>query len=332
MAGSVFKILVFLIATVLIIALFFAIIQNLLPKQDSHALIQESIEKAMFEKGKAVQAGEKALYLKARENFNSEEFETFNSMILLQCNDEIQCCVSEQENCIVNLQWNPKFLNALKESNIKVFSRCILEHNLYVCKVFFGKKPAQVLIKEINAENSLNLNQNQEFTLNFKIENSGEEDSFLEINAKLSLFKKVLQDKRIEKQFARESGRKLDALKAGESKSFELSIPVNSPGNYVLELLVESEETGFDKKETEFTASGTASNCTATSKGLAESYSNTGSIENLRGNCVSRANCKNCNPAFECQNAWNAKEPKSIFESAEPSYAYQVLEITECSQ
>ncbi|MFH1697000.1 MAG: transglycosylase SLT domain-containing protein, partial [Candidatus Diapherotrites archaeon] len=115
-----------------------------------------------------------------------------------------------------------------------------------------------------------------------------------------------------------------DKIITGESKPFSFELGITENGNYVLELLVEGSDAGYEKRRFEFSISGGVerqSDCTATA---AE-----GGAVLSEGVCVTRYLCENCENASECKWAWNEKQPELSFELSGPDYAVAETEANE---
>ena len=98
-----------------------------------------------------------------------------------------------------------------------------------------------------------------------------------------------------------------------------------------MKIEIESEEAGKDSKTFAVKAEGIPQNlCTALQKESPQLYPSLGGIEELRGECVSKALCSNCSFAFECKEAWSAKGENAV--AADKDYAYVVESASACLQ
>jgi hypothetical protein len=197
------------------------------------------------------------------------------------------------------------------------------EHKLYVCKVFFGAKPAQVEIKELNALKTIDLAKSNKLNINVLLKNSGSIRMQEELTARVKVFDR--KDNNPLKQPVFEAEKTLPKLKAGETASENIEAEISYAGSFDVKASIESEESGKDEKTLKVEASGIPqTNCKALQKEHPEIYSSTGSITELQGKCVSKAYCTDCLTSFECRQAWLSKEASVT--AAGNDYAY-IIEL-----
>jgi len=325
-AGGVFKFAVsaiVLIALLLVIYLYF--VPLFFPPADLSKELKKGFELAQANEGKT--ASVEKFSVRAEQSIKAKNFEDESTLVVFKCTDPALCCedVKDCSNAL-SINTESKTLTVRKNVSIQAFFRCMYEHRLYVCKAFFGFKPAQAGIKSINALKNIDLSKGSKLLVNFEYENSGEIDALQSLTAIVKVFNKLDSNPLKEPLF--ESEKTIPKLKVGEAKSESIEVVLNSAGSFDIRLFVESEEAGKDEKRTEVKAFGIpATECLASSKASSEWYS--GTIEELQGKCVSKANCEKCSTAFECRNAWLSKEASVI--EAESDYAYVIESEQACS-
>ena len=329
MPGIVFKVLVAAIILAALIAIFYQSFAYLFyPVKDLQAEIEKGFELAKANEGKIVES--ELFVAKAVQVLNTKNFEDSSTLAVFECTDFELCC-KDTEECSLGLSFNTerKTLSVEKDSAVSPYYRCLYDRRLFVCKAFFGIKPAQAEISSVKAEKTLKLEQSSQLLIEFKYSNIGELDAFEELTARVQVFDK--EDNNPLKQALFETEKAIPKIKAGEEKSSSIIAEFSRAGSFDVKLEIASEEAGKDSKTFAVKAEGIPQNlCTALQKESPQLYPSLGGIEELRGECVSKALCSNCSFAFECKEAWSAKGENSA--AADKEYAYVIEPAGACSQ
>lgn len=325
-AGGVFKLAVSAIVLLALLAIIYLYIVPLFfPQADFSKELEKGFELAQANEGKTTSV--ERFTARAGQSINGKNFEDESTLVVFKCTDASLCC-EDFKDCsnALSINTETKTILVKKNTQLQPFFRCIYEHRLYVCKAFFGFKPAQAEIISVNAAKNIDLGNGNKVAVSFEYKNVGELDALQSLTAKVKVFNKL--DSNPLKQPLFESEKTIPELKAGEARSESIEAVLNSAGTFELRLFVESEEAGKDEKISEIKAVGSpATDCTAGSLESSEWYA--GTIEELQGKCVSKASCEKCNTSFECRNAWLSREASVI--EAGSDYAYVIESEQACS-
>lgn len=316
---GVFRLLVTVALLIVLLAVIFTYIVPLffIPSDFSKE-VRNGLETAQAYEGKAMKGTR--VSLSAPQSINGKNFETFGTLVVFKCSDASLCC-EDFKGCTSSLSIDTvsKTLSVKKAVTIQPYFRCMYEHKLYVCNVFLGLQPAQVEISAVNAQKSIDLSKGSRAIINFDYKNSGDNDASEPLTAKVQVFNKLDNNPLKEPLF--ENQKQVSKAKAKEVKSENIEVLFYSAGDFEIKVSVESEESGKDEKTVEIKASGIPrTDCTATIAESPEWYS--GTIEELQGKCVSKANCEKCSTSFECRNSWLSRE--ATVAAASNEYAYTV--------
>ncbi len=307
-SNSVFKLIIF---AVIALALIYAAI-NFFPKTESDNIkeLRQLLLSAKGNEGKTISKKlflEKDLAIDAAKIFDDQTTSVSFSCNTPQCNNG-DLIVDER-----------KFIST-KTTQLDVHARCQLGTNLYGCKLFFGLKPQQVEITKIELPTQIDLANNNSTAL-IEIENTGQLTA-INVKTTIKVYKKTILNGAENLQlYAPEEIEFTESLEPQEKKATQIPLLIMDNGDYLLEVNVEGLDAGKDKKTFEFSASNAQafSNCVATTSDQAF-YSES------EGKCITKYFCQECEFAFECQVAWQEKEPIENFESASREYALTAKE------
>ncbi|MDO8647991.1 MAG: hypothetical protein Q7R70_06295 [Candidatus Diapherotrites archaeon] len=325
--SGVFGILIAAIAFIIVLFLAYTYFLPFLnPPIDLSKEVKNGFAISQANEGKVSE--EKKLFLKASQSINAKNFDDSSTIAVLECNNPAICCIDE-ENCSSALSINTAFRGIFVKKDIltSVFYRCMFDRKAFVCKAFFGVKPAQVEIKSLKVPATIDLGKNNALDLEINIQNSGA----LPNNETMTAIVKVFNasDTNPSKEPLLEASQEIGKLQAGESKTQKMQLLLSSPGKLEVRVSVSGENSGSDLKKAIVQASGIpATGCAALGRQAPEFYSSSGSIEELKGKCVSKALCGSCSTSFECRQAWLSRE--AVVVSANSDYAYVVLQDSQC--
>lgn len=305
---TVFKMLVSAIAAIaLIMVLLNYILPYFLQTQDVEKEISTLLTKAEFSPGKYKSA---SIQLTSGANFRAGNFDSDNRSTAFSCNSA--------ELCLDYLSYDERKINVKRNIQATVSARCSYAHDLFTCKIYFGKEPAQLEIREVQIKESIDLGENENIA-QFAVKNTGNDEAR---NAKATarIYKRYFADSEWKKEFVRQNEKDLGNIDAGGEINAEIELPIEESGTYAVEIIAGAEEAGFDSVEKTFEAIGAASLCRATSQ---EGYA---TYNSELGKCRRKSLCSGCFYAFECRDAWMAAKAGRTFESAEPGFAYETTE------
>jgi len=128
-----------------------------------------------------------------------------------------------------------------------------------------------------------------------------------------------------------ESSSEIAGIDAGDRNAASIEIALGNAGSFDIKVRIESEESGFDENSFRITATGVPmTDCFSAAKADTFVYSQEGSIEELRGKCVSKSLCDKCETSMECRNAWLSRAGTVVEASAD--YAYVVEQMSKCDE
>lgn len=291
-----FKLLVFAIIVVALLALFFFYFAPLyLWKEEPTEAVKTQLEIAETQLGHY--ASQDAVFSSGY-TVQATGFESPHRSIVFECNSEIYCC-EEGKDCEKAIEWDNagkrRYFSFKETKGVKVSARCRYE-DIYICKVFIGKEPAQVKIQSLELEpQELDLSKENSLRANFEVENTGEK-GMIAVEAIARLYKKqVNRHGELERVLKKESSKEF-SLGVGEEYKGELEIEIGENGEYEVEIIVreKTDGTNYEKQSFEVKAFGMVETETCAVGEM--------QIQELE-KCVYLLPCK-CKGIVECEKTW----------------------------
>lgn len=308
---TVFKMLVSAIAAIALLMVFLNyILPYFLTVQDVEKEIGVLLTEAEFSPGKYKSA---SIQLTSGASLNAGNFDSDNRSTAFSCNSA--------ELCLDYLSYDERKINVKRNIQTTVSARCSYAHDLFTCKIYFGKEPAQLEIREVQIKESIDLGKNENIA-QFAVKNTGN-DGARNAKATARIYKRYFADSEWKKEFVRQNEKDLGNIDAGSEINAEIELPIGESGTYAVEIIASAEDAGFDSAEKTFEATGSVNLCKATSQEGFAAYNPE------LGKCREKSFCENCTYAFECRDAWKAKSAGKAFESAEPGFAYETTEAAD---
>ncbi|MBN2127283.1 MAG: hypothetical protein JW703_02715 [Candidatus Diapherotrites archaeon] len=309
MEFSPFKLIVYGIVA---LALILIIVNFFLVNPDPIKELKEGISLSENDLGKF---NSKKIFFPEAVSFSSKTFNSSNRFVSFQCN-YTQKCDPEKINVDLN---SVKLL--LKQEQTVSF-RCIQDYPLNECRIYFGIEPAQIILNELNSNESFNLDS-EKALISFSYFNAGSIDANNCIS-EIEIKREEKENGNSVKSLYDSFEENLGDLFAGESNEKIIELNLRDSGKYFVTVKVSCPDAGNDKKTVSFNVSKTvtSSNCSAE---LGKPFS-LDSINYI--DCL----CEKCNYAFECRNKCNEEFNEFEFEliSSEKATAKYNKEIPEC--
>lgn len=210
--------------------------------------------------------------------------------LAVECNDPSICCPNG-DTCSRAIEWDYEKLKIKQDRSIQVYTRCYQYFEELVCRVYFGKKPAQAEITDLEY-----INDNGTITSIIHVTNSG--------NAELTLGKnslKVLKQVNEEWQDTENKydQKEINLLVPGQEHSFVWETNLLTDGNYKLEFKFEGDNSGYDINSFEIFI-GQNKKCTRDENKF-EHQDYNGQVRTIRF-------CTGCNFGYECLAQWIEKK------------------------
>ena len=308
---TVFKMLVSAVAAIaLIMVLLNYILPYFLQAQDVEKEIGVLLTEAEFSPGKYKSA---SVQLAGGANLRAENFDSDNRSVAFSCNSA--------ELCLDYISYDEREMKVKRNIQTTASARCAYAHDLFTCKIYFGKEPAQLEIREAQVKESIDLGKNEN-TASIIVKNTGN-DAARNAKATAKIYRRYFADFEWKKEFVRQNEKALGNINAGSEINAEIDLPIEESGNYAVEIMASAEDAGFDSAEKTFEAIGAIDLCNATTQ---EGYA---TYNSELDKCRRKSLCENCAYAFECRDAWKAKSAGKAFESAEPGFAYEMGEAAD---
>ncbi len=308
---KVFELLVYAIVAVVLILIAITLFNAMFPKENLLLEIKQGLVTAQTETylGQTIELGQRSV--EKEYTINKSFFDTSQLSLAFECNNPNLCCIRKAEQdinykCTKAVEWDYTNLTFNFATQAKINLRCIKQDDLPVCRVYFGSKPAQAEVTEINFDQL-----NEIVTATVKAKNSGE-NNLAQGKMNLVLEKLVnFEWKETEEEFPEqviETETDPSILMPGQEHSFVWATRITTPGTYRAVFTFEGQNAGFDKNSADFDV-GFNSYC----KPLIESTYEVREEDNgLTFKEIKK--CGNCNYAYECASAWQTKFPNINYE------------------
>ncbi|MBN1940792.1 MAG: hypothetical protein JW772_01265 [Candidatus Diapherotrites archaeon] len=296
---NVFRMFVFAIVTLALIWALYTFLPVFFPTEDPAEVIENTLVGAEIEQGKAI---EKAIFFPAGHVLVAENFDASNRSLAFECNNPKECC-NINDKCGL-IEWDERRIIFPSTKNLRTYTRCALESNLFVCKVYFGDEPAQLMIRELVAKEKYDASK-EPVVIKVKIENSGKQ-IMLFGSVKIDVYQKKLENGAWRRIFLFDASKSmpLDRLLSREITTMEIPIDVGS-GNFEVKIKALGEDSGFDMNTVIFEVVG-GEVCRA-------QYCEQPNIDLATGECKTLCHCIDCLLGSVCEEKLEAKSPADLW-------------------
>jgi hypothetical protein len=291
---KIFQLVITAIVAIALIALFFTYINSL----NSPENLNSQIKKAIIQAEDPSYMGKTIMFsfnVTQNQLLYTKDFDLSKRSLAIECTDNSICCAKGEE--CNKIEWTEEYAQFNKAKKINFYARC-LEEGISICRIYFGKMPAQAELKEIRKTSQNNL------TINFEVDvkNSGKQNLSLGEN-KLKLYKKVAFDWE-ESDFKKES-KNISMLAPDQEHTFLWEITIPSYGEYKAEFIFEGQNSGFDIKTIDFNINEN----TACQRSEKVEY-----VTDPESGVREIHYCEGCNYGYECYAKWKEIMPEKEWE------------------
>ncbi|HLD58654.1 MAG TPA: hypothetical protein VI977_03375 [archaeon] len=284
---DVFRIVIIAIAAIALLWVLLALLPQFLPKEDAFALLENNLSGAKITLGKPILQD---ISFAQNVSFSGKSFDERNTSVAFECNDAQVCC-SEGDRC-GRIEWDSRHILFNSQRTIKTAARCSVKNDLFECKIFFGKAPAQIIFKKATIKPEIDLSK-EPAVLNIEVQNSGSME-MLSGNLEITVFQKYFENGLWKKSSVEYSSKilPLKSLPAGETASVQVPLEFTD-GTFEINAVVSGENSGFDKNVLAVTVSGSE-------KCLAD-YCEAPQIDVSTGECKTACRCTGCMFGSSCE-------------------------------
>jgi hypothetical protein len=295
-----FRLLVYSIAALAVIGLFYYLIYPLLlPPENSIEIIEKSLRTSETGNGMSFTS---EIFFRDGDGIQGETFDTKTRNVAFQCNGTTYCCPQGTE-CPLAIEWDKRKVEFNKPGFVPVTTRCDTIGGLYACNIYFGNTPAQIEIESLDFPKEADLGQGP-LSFSIKIKNTGQQDSN-NIKVEVNVFQRYLEEGQwIERPV--ETGQhieELGVLEPEEEIEKTISFGFNQNGEFKAKIKVSGVESGFEEHVKEFRSTGATDKCRAAS---------CEKPEYLGGKCTARCHCEQCIYGYKCQEKILASNPEDL--------------------
>ena len=314
---NVFKLVVYAIIALILINFILGLRPLFEKREDPNKILLDMLEYSQFET-KLGKMTNKYIEIDSGTTLRGEHFDTKQRSVAFRCNSKLMCCEKKQE--CGKIKWDERRIFFPNRTKILVSTRCEYAYGLYACSVYFGQKPAQLILEaQKNFEADLKKESNK---VPIKIKNIGSTKA-LNINVTWKLY---TLGEESSKYLEMEDSTIIASLDSDAQKQIFIELPATFLKNEKMQLVVtaKANEAGFDKKEIILNVKNLET--TKCRRTYAE-----GKKRLIEGMCVERLYCEGCKYAVECEKVWEEKfltNAESIH-AATPQYAYREYHPTE---
>lgn len=232
-------------------------------------------------------------------------------------------CCPTLTNCTLPFSVTPDRIHVNRGMKATLTARCLPSKNLHLCKIYLGKKPAQLVLTSIETIEPVDAGTQPGVTVPVHITNSGDWP-ILDGEATIQLSQiqgpqdEVVEILHVEQAFQN--------LLPGKNQTLQIPFETPDPGVYLLTIDVRAEDAGMAAHTQPLSVTGEAVSLCARDLTHSENWE-WDSFSNI---CRKKVFCTACDFTFECLNKWKAEEPLefpySYDESrGEKGFAYQLL-------
>jgi len=313
-----FALLTFSIVAIVFVSLAIVLMLQFFPQEDVFDKIRDSLEISQtpsnfgqyFYTGKVL-VQKDLLITKSALN-------TSNYSLAVECNDVSKCCPLG-EKCSKAIEWDYEKITFKRDESIPIYTRCKPYFEELVCRVYFGKKPAQAKIKEINYTD-----EGGTISSIVQVTNIGFNELTLGKNS-LKVLKKIGEE--WEDTELTYPIKEINLIVQNQKHSFVWETKLLTGGLYKLEFKFEGTNAGYDINGFELVV-GENQYCFIDENKIETQDYNTTHIRVIKF-------CNNCNYGYECLAQWIEKNDGNnydVYETNSVQYIRKMYDGERCDR
>lgn len=310
--------LIYGIAAITTIILFFILIQYVLAPESNTKIIASSIDRAQTQTnlGKTVNLG--LLLYEEDYRLQKTDLAKDKPIISFECTNPNYCCIRKGEQdkkyeCDKQVSWDYDYFSTNLTQKILTSTRCIRVDGVGVCRVYLGSLPAQAAIDKLEVlEDKAGIGE-----LKVTLKNTGSQQLALGKNS-LKLYKKANDGSWALTDYYSDS-KDVPNIIPGEKSAILWSINPTNSGTYKAEFKFEGQNAGFDQNAIEFVIDKTLSCIVTDTENQTIPNSENTYFEEIHY-------CAGCSYSFDCANAWTKKTGGKVFYPLDKDSAYCIKE------
>ena len=286
---SVFRLLIYAIASAVLIALVYTIMFPLVfPGTDNSMLIENNLKTAEIGLGLGFKSD---LVAKEGEGFSGQSFDTRLRNVAFICNSAELCCPQGQK-CGLAIEWDNRLIKFKKSAVVPTTARCSYELGLFACNIYLGESPAQIEIKSVEVEKQIDL-EKKTATIQVEFENSGSQRTE-QTGVGIEIFQKYLEDGEWKDGLIQSASKTetFGVLEPGKKMSKIIALNIEENGEFRADIKAFGSDAGYSEKTVNFTTAGAGNQC---------SYSSYEAPMNSGEKCIVKTQCTNCTFGNECK-------------------------------
>jgi hypothetical protein len=233
----------------------------------------------------------------------------------MYCNSPVHCC-PQGESCDNTIEWENTVVRFKKDVKVHVSSRCNTITNTFVCTVYFGDAPGQLVFDNVSFAPTYDIRGGLP-TIQVTLRNKGDVAAFIPaISSKMSVL--FIQDEREQKVRAEEldAGISLPQINPGQSHTVDFTLNVLGEGRYTADIIAVDEHAGQVSKTITFSVIRSSGGCRA----------NTAQENDLfwieESLCGKRYYCSECERGSDCVEQWFQQNGSNL-EVGNSNYAFE---------
>ncbi|MBI4043372.1 MAG: hypothetical protein HY393_01015 [Candidatus Diapherotrites archaeon] len=295
---NAFKLLVTaLLAGLFVYLLITALAGFFTPDQDLPGQVKKMLNSAETREGQSVH---QTFNPQTGDSLSARNYDTVARSTAFACTEPGLCCPFNQP-CTQALRLSPERVVFEQSRQTQATARCIEEHALYVCKVYFGLRPAQVQWQDLEIKKTIDIEAGETLSFNAFAKNTGQMQAE---NVKVNVHAFIERNTGNQKTFeeSAQGFQEIGILEAGAQKNVSMSVPLSENGSYKALIQAEGSNAGFDEQEFLFTAFNgiTLSSCIPRKN---PPFSDPAVFEQSTGTCRIKKYCEGCQLQFQCLEA-----------------------------
>ncbi len=306
---NVFRLLVYAIIAVALLWFFFTYLEQFFnPPSNAIEKIEWGIQTAKLQPGQAIPLG--ILVFSEKTGLSKSLFSETGTDSILECNSQSFCC-DKGVACGNKAVWTEEHLSFNQKQLVPAFVRCKTEYDFFACKVFVGSAPAQLELKNINPEKTVDLQTKNQWSLSVEIQNTGKNDSLPGI-ATIRVSKKQESG---EKKPVGSQQKNFETIAPGQTALLNLDFPIAENGDFEAVVRVESDNAGYAEQTVSFQAINQPNPCRALNQ-----QARTKEFDSQTSECTEKFFCAECITSTECKQQWQQIFPEKDFEIGDSSF------------
>ncbi|MFH0970851.1 MAG: hypothetical protein V1776_05355 [Candidatus Diapherotrites archaeon] len=319
---NVFKLLITaIIAIALVGIIFFDFASYFTQNENLNAHTRTALLEAQADLGTAKNI---TLSVKKEQTLYARSLDEPTRTVAFACSTS--ACCSTFNECTQPLSVTPERMKVNQSIQTTISARCEKESGIHICKVYFGKAPAQLQLIETSIPKTISIDEDNQLISTITVQNTGEVAGG-EGNIVFELKENQIFAGKEEWVTIHSQEAALESILPKEKKEFTFTGTIPQKGKYQVVIHATATESGSINQTFDITATGEGISLCKQDYSQKENPT----FDGISNKCQLKRFCTGCHFAYECKDAWsNVPMTGGAYydnDGSQPNYVYVYYDL-----